>query len=298
MDKILKALNKARDEHNDKNSEAENSNHHVQDSTEHADNVHAVPQQNRVVINESEGKAESEQNVARPAGDHPDLDPKLIVYHEPESLAAEHFKLLRSRIVNPPDDRELRTILVTSAMDNAGKTLVASNLSLSIAQGVDPYALLIDTDVRKPAVHKMFGIESQPGLSEYLTDQATLPECLVKSAVTKLTILPAGSQVPNPAEIITSSRMKELIKEAKSRYHDRFIVLDSPPVNLASETVDLAKLVDAVLLVIRCGMSSKPVVEQAINKIGREKILGVVFNAYERPSGKYGYYSKKTAYYG
>ncbi len=289
MEKILKAINKAKEEHNTENTEQETviAGQNYPDSSD-------ISFKKPNILNLQPEKANTNSKTTEQAT----FDPKLIVYHEPESLAAEHFKLLRSRIVNPPDDRELRTILVTSAMDNAGKTLVASNLSLSIAQGVDPYALLIDTDVRKPAVHKMFGIESQPGLSEYLTDQATLPECLVKSAVTKLTILPAGSQVPNPAEIITSSRMKELIKEAKSRYHDRFIVLDSPPVNLASETVDLAKLVDAVLLVIRCGMSSKPVVEQAINKIGREKILGVVFNAYERPSGKYGYYSKKTAYYG
>ncbi len=225
------------------------------------------------------------------------IDPKLIVYHEPESLAAEHFKLLRSRILHPSDGRELRTILVTSAMDDAGKTMVACNLALSIAQGVDPYALLIDADVRRSSVHKMFGLDPGIGLTDYLVGRESLPACFVKPAISKLTILPSGEKVPNPAEIITSSRMKALLDEAKARYEDRFIIIDSPPVNLASEVIDLTKLVDTVLLVVRCGGASKPFIEQAINRLGKDRIMGIVFNAYDRPSGKYGYYKQKNSYY-
>ena len=220
------------------------------------------------------------------------IDPKLIVYHEPESIATEHFKLLRSRILHPLDEKKIRVVLVTSAMEGAGKTTVACNLALSIAQSVDPYALLIDADVRRSSVHKMFGIKPQKGLTDYLHGMAQLPDCLTKTTISKLTILPAGKSVPNPAEIITSSRMKDLIQEAEARYSDRFIIIDSPPVNMASEAVDLAKLVDTILLVIRCGGSNKTLIEQALEKLDREKIMGVVFNAYERPSGKYGYYRK------
>ncbi len=230
------------------------------------------------------------------ASDGGQIDPKLIVYHEPESIATEHFKLLRSRILHPLDEKKIRVILVTSAMEGAGKTTVACNLALSIAQSVDPYALLMDADVRRSSVHKMFGLKPQKGLTDYLHGMVELRECLVKTTISKLTILPAGKAVPNPAEIITSSKMKDLIKEAEARYSDRFIIIDSPPVNMASEAVDLAKLVDTILLVIRCGGSNKTLVEQALEKLDREKIMGVVFNAYERPSGKYGYYKKGYSY--
>ncbi len=244
-------------------------------------------------------KSEEARKAPVDTGLSPELsiDPKLVVYHEPESLAAEHFKLLRSRIMHPSDGKEIRTIMVTSAMDNAGKTMVACNLALSIAQSIDPYALLIDADIRRSSVHKMFGIEPESGLTDYLLDREALRKCLVKPAVSKLTLLPAGGNVDNPSEIITSSRMSNLIDEAKTRYEDRFIIIDTPPVNLASETVDLAKLVDTVLFVVRCGGSSKPLMEQAINRIGKEKIMGIVFNAYERPSGKYGYYKLANHYY-
>ena len=225
------------------------------------------------------------------------INPKLIVYHEPESRASEYFKLLRSHILHPTDGRALKTILVTSAMDNAGKTVVACNLALSIAQGVDPYALLVDADIRKSSVHRMFGIEPEYGLSDYLSGKTPLSYCLHKPAISKLTILPSGNMVSNPSEIITSLRMKALLEEAKKRYADRFIVIDSPPVNLASESADLAKLVDTVLFVVRYGVSSRPLIEQSITKLGREKIMGIVFNAYDNPRGKYGYYHKKS-YYG
>ena len=314
MDKILKALEKAQKERkenikpdfasepakNEKNEEA------IKD---HQPDLKVISSQHETVpaFNASADKGQAtgqrkgslhKDDSTRALTDKKTIDPKLIVYHEPESIAAEHFKLLRSRILHPLDDRKIRVVLVTSAMEGAGKTTVACNLALSIAQSVDPYALLIDADVRRSSIHKMFGLAPPKGLTDYLHGRAQLPECLLKTTISKLTILPAGNPVPNPAEIITSAKMKKLIKEAEARYSDRFIIIDSPPINLASEAVDLAKLVDTILLVVRCGGSNKSMIDQALEKLDREKIMGVVFNAYERPSGKYGYYRKGYGYYG
>ncbi len=225
------------------------------------------------------------------------ISPKLVVYHKPDSMAAEHFKVLRSQILYPRDGVERRVILVTSAIEQEGKTFVACNLAVSISQGIDPYALLIDADTRLPSVHTFLGINAQEGLSDYLQKDQPLSRFLVKTPLTKLTILPGGNPPRNPAELLTSSKMTMLLEEARERYSDRFIILDSPPVNLAAETLTLSKLADAVIFVVRYGKSNRDIVEQAVEKIGREKILGVVFNGFEVTPRKYAYYKDRYRYY-
>ncbi len=226
----------------------------------------------------------------------PGISPRLVVFHEPESLAAEHFKILRSQIVYPGDGKAMRSVLITSAMEQEGKTMVACNLAVSIAQGLDPHALLIDGDIRRPDVHRMLGLVSGSGLSEYLSGNRPLSDFLVRTPLARLTVLPAGKLVRNPAELLTSSKMRHLLEEARERYPDRFVIVDSPPVNLAAETLSLAQHVDAVIFVVRYGYSQKDVVEEALERLGKEKILGIVFNGFENPPRKYAYYKYK--YYG
>ena len=225
------------------------------------------------------------------------VDPKLVVFHEPGSPAAEHFKVLRSQILYPKDGKDRRVILVTSAMEQAGKTMVACNLAVSIAQSVDPYALLIDADIRRSSVHGMLGLEPSEGLSEYLQRNETLSKYLIRTPMMKLTGLPAGHSVRNPAELLTSAKMRHLFEEARERYPDRFIIVDSPPVNLAAETLSLSQNVDAVIFVVRYGCSNQDLIEEAIARVGEDKILGIVFNCFESPPGKYSYYKKKYPYY-
>ncbi len=235
--------------------------------------------------------------VSLPAGQTQNsVSPRLVVYHHPGSPAAENFKVLRSHLLYPRDGQEKRVVLITSALEQEGKTFVACNLAVSIAQGIDPYALLIDADTRNPHAHEMLGIQAQEGLSDYLQSGNSLARFLVKTPLTKLTVLPAGPTPRNPAELLTSSRMSSMLAEARERYSDRFIILDSPPVNLAAETLTLAKHVDTVILVVRYGKSFQDVVEQAVEKIGRERILGVVFNGFEVTPRKYSYYKRCYRY--
>jgi len=227
-------------------------------------------------------------------------DFRLVVYHQPESLAAEHFKVLRGIIMHPPRDQIIKSVLVTSALPEEGKTMVACNLAVSIAQSIDPYVLLIDGDVRRPSVQKMLGIRQSKGLTDYLMSGKPLSHFLTKGLLGKMTVLQAGSTVRNPAELMTSEKMYHLIEEARNRYSDRLIVIDSPPVNLAAETLVLAKHVDVVVLVVRYSASNKNAVEEAIHKIGKDKIFGVVFNGFEVTPRKYTYYKKKyytSSYY-
>ncbi len=224
------------------------------------------------------------------------VDFRLVVYRNPQSLPAEHFKVLRSAIMYPRDGKKIKSVLVTSALENEGKTMVACNLAVSIAQSVDPYVLLIDGDVRRPSVQKMLGLERAAGLTDYLLSGKSLSHFLMKGILDKMTVLQAGSLVKNPAELITSEKMHQLLEEATNRYADRLIIIDSPPVNLAAETLVLAKQVDVVILVVRYGVSDKTAVEDALNKLSKEKILGVVFNGFEVTPRKYTYYKSKYYY--
>ena len=239
------------------------------------------------------GNSKSQKELDDIADIEGPVDFRLIVYHRPESLPAEHFKVLRGAIMHPPNNKAIKSVLVTSALENEGKTMVACNLAVSIAQSIDPYVLLIDGDVRRPSVQKMLGLQKSAGLTDYLLSGKPLSNFLTRGLVDKMTVLQSGSSVRNPAEVMTSEKMQHLIEEARNRYADRLIVIDSPPVNLAAETLVLSKHVDAVIMVVRYGISEKNAVNEAIRKLGKEKIFGIVFNSFEVTPRKYTYYKKK-----
>lgn len=225
------------------------------------------------------------------------VDFRIVVYHNPESIAAEHFKSLRGQIMHPADGRKIKSVLVTSALDQEGKTTVACNLAISIAQSLDPYVLLIDSDVRRPNVHTMLGLEKGKGLTDFLLGDVSLPTCLQKGPLDKMRVLQAGSTVRNPAELLTSQKTKDLLSEVRERYRDRFVIIDSPPINLAAETEILANNVDAVIVVVRYGLTEKNALDEALSKISEEKLLGIVFNGYEITPRRYSYYKKHYSYY-
>ncbi len=233
------------------------------------------------------------------AGLQSPINPKVIVFYQPESLAAEHFKVLRASIFHPRDGRKIKSIMITSAMEQEGKTFVAANLAVSIAQSVNPHVLVIDSDCRRPNFHNMVGMENRQGLTEYLQEQdRPLSDFLAKASIPKLTVLTAGQPVRNPSELMTSDRMSALLKETRERYEDRFVLVDSPPALLAAETITLSKFVDAVILVIRYGKAEREAVEEAINRIGKEKIFGTIFNGFEIAPRRQGYYRKYGYGYG
>lgn len=214
----------------------------------------------------------------------------LVVLKDPDSPMSESFRFLRSKVTRPAAGNPPRTILVTSALTGEGKTFVACNLAVSISQSLDEHVLLIDADLRDPSVHKVFGLRGcKEGLSSVLASHAGLPALLRKTYVHKLTILPAGNTSKAPSELLSSERMRRLIRETKDRYADRFVIVDSPPLELTPEASVIANEVDAVILVVRHGNTPRDAVKAALGKIQREKLLGVVYNGYDEPVKKYGY---------
>ena len=226
------------------------------------------------------------------------IDPVLVSGLEPQSIEAEQFRQLKNNILFPEKGNPPKSIMITSFSPSEGKSFVAANLAISIAQNIDEYVLLMDCDLRSPSIQPMFGLEDNPGLSEYLSKGKPLSSLLVKTFLDKLTILPAGEIPTNPSELLSSDRMKKLIQEIKLRYSDRYIIFDTPPPHLTSETNAISRQVDGIVIVIKQGTTRKKEVLDLIDVYGKEKILGVVYNyarkraGYGYGYGKYGYGSK------
>ncbi len=268
---------------------------------------------------ESEVQAEQQDNtVAEVEGESPEKKaepaPREIIEEScpgnwDERLAAltgnypdvlESFRRLRTRIIHPSEGMPARSILVVSASQAEGKSFVCANLGGIMAQGVDQYALIVDCDLRRPSMAGFFGRDNDKGLVNYLRDGVNLSSLIVQTGLKRLTLIPAGPPPGNPSELLSSARMTAMIDEVVNRYQDRFILLDSPPVQAASETAVLAQHVDGVILVVRWGGPGREQVKQLVDQIGKEKIIGVVFNAFKmtildtgmKKEGYYKYYAE------
>ena len=220
-------------------------------------------------------------------------DPKLVVVTAPESYEAENFKLLRAQIMFAKDRKRPRTIMVTSAMPSDGKTFVSSNLAVSIAQGIDEHVLLVDCDLRRPDIHKMFGLSTSDGLREHLSHKKELSDLIIKTKINKLSLLPAGHPTHNPSELLASGAMVSFLEEIRGRYEDRIIILDTAPSQVLAEAHVLSNFVDGIIFFVRSERTPRELIRKAVGTLGRDKILGLVFNGYSHEQKTYGKYYHK-----
>jgi exopolysaccharide/PEP-CTERM locus tyrosine autokinase len=238
------------------------------------------------------------EDVTKTTSDDTVLDTKLVSFFQPGSIVAEQFRKLRTDLFRPSLQNPPKTILVTSAFSGEGKSLIAINLAISIAIELHSHAVLIDCDLRNPTLTRWFGLHESKGLSDYLLGQKELPDLLVKTQVDKLSLLCGGTSQDNPVELIGSKRMEVLLQELKSRYEDRYIILDSSPVLATTEPNVLDKMVDGIILVIRAGETPRDSVQQAIKLLKTEKIIGVVLNDMEfKSSALHSRYFGTNRYY-
>jgi capsular exopolysaccharide synthesis family protein len=212
----------------------------------------------------------------------------FVVEQKPKSIVSEAYKMLRTNIQYSSFDKEIKTIVVTSAQAAEGKSTVSGNLALSFAQ-IDKKVIIVDCDLRKPSVHKNFKISNLVGLSEVLIGQSVLQEAIQKYN-DNFDILPSGKIPPNPSEMLSSSAMTALIENLKDKYD--IIVLDSAPLQVVTDAQILSTKVDGTILVIRAQRTSKEAVIEAknlLNKVGAN-IIGTVLHSVENIKGKYYYY--------
>ncbi len=197
---------------------------------------------------------------------------------EPDSPEVECYKFLRAKIQHQALKHNWRTVLITSPTPGDGKTLTAVNLALTMAKAYDQTVLLADCDLKRQSVHKLFGIHSASGLQNYLVDETPLEKVIVWPGIEKLSFISGGSPIVQSAEVLGSPRMKALVGELKSRYADRIVLFDAPPILSGADTLALAPLVDCIVMVVAEGKTSMKDVHQAIDLVPSEKLLGFVMN--------------------
>lgn len=217
------------------------------------------------------------------------------VHLEPKSVVAEACRTIRTAVYFGIPDVQAKTILVTSPEAGDGKTTVASNLAIAIAQAGQK-TLLLDCDFRKPMQHRIFDIDNEKGLSSLLAETYIENGAIRPGPVVGLDLLPRGPEVPNPAEMLSSKTFAEMLKNLSKQY-DR-IIIDSPPVGLVADAQILAAICDTTLLVLRAEKSTRKHSQQArdsLLSVGGH-LLGTVVNNVSRKHGRYGYYG--YGYYG
>lgn len=216
--------------------------------------------------------------------------PLLVTVKDPHSPVAEEYRKLKSAIVTLTRGKTfLNTIMVTSSIGGEGKSITALNLAITLAQEFDHSVLLVDADLRKPSLHTCLGIEPNGGLAGCLLDGIDPGDALIKTGIGKLTILPAGRTVKNPVELFSSQKMKDLVRELKERYPDRYIIIDTPPVLPFAETRTLCGYIEGVVFVVKNGEATLDNVTEALMALKGTPVLGVVYNeaSMESLSGRY-----------
>ncbi len=223
----------------------------------------------------------------------------LVVINEPDSSLAESFRFLRAQMLRPTIGTAPRSILITSAIPGEGKTFVAANLAACVSQTPERHVLLMDSDLRLPSIHKVFGLNGRrEGLSNFLTSDVPLAPLIQSSFLDRLSILTAGSFRAIPGEILSSRKMRDLMGELNNQSPDQLVIVDSPPLELTPESSLLAQDVDAVLIVVRNGFTSRSQVLKALGRIRREKLIGVVYNGYDQSRRTYDRYKLYEQGYG
>jgi capsular exopolysaccharide synthesis family protein len=212
-------------------------------------------------------------------------DVALATRRAPQSLVAEAFRQIRAHLMFSGPLESQRTLLVTSPRPEDGKTAVAINLAVAFAQG-NQRVLLVDCNFRRPDIRTAFKNAHSDGLSNVLADRGAFAEVVCRTEVPNLDVLTSGPMPPNPAELLGSALMRELIASARKSY-DR-ILLDGPPCLLISDALVLAMQADAVVLVARAGSSSKGALRRAREQLGKinARVIGAVLNGVQaRPGG-------------
>jgi len=221
----------------------------------------------------------------------------LVVHSQPKSPVAECLRAIRTNLVFMSPDKPLRTILVTSSSPQEGKSTVAAALAEVMADGGNR-VLLLDADMRRPRIHRIFDVSNASGLSSLVVGEGTIDDTIKTTVVPNLWVLPCGPVPPNPAELLHTEAFATLLRELAKTY-DR-IIIDSPPVGVVSDATVMSAQVDGTVVVIRAKVTSREAARQSVRKIKdvNARVLGAVLNDLDLKEQQYHYYYRYGYYYG
>jgi succinoglycan biosynthesis transport protein ExoP len=223
----------------------------------------------------------------------------LGVFLDPKSVAAECCRSIRTNILFMSPDRPLRTLVVTSPSPQEGKTTTAINLSVTMAEA-GGRVLIVDTDMRRPRLHRSFGVPNQAGISTVIVGKSTLEEAVKRTDVPNLDVLTCGPVPPNPSELLHTDRFGAVLADCL-RLYDR-VILDSPPTSAVTDPAVLGNLADGVVLVVKAGETTRDAALHARRQLNtaNARLVGVIVNAidFSNPAYGYDYYYRNYYRYG
>ena len=234
------------------------------------------------------------EKTSVPVGDS-STTPELIAYETPKSVVAEAIRGIRTGIIFSVMEKNRNLIMITSTIQGEGKTFVASNLSAAFAV-TGKKTLLVDVDLRRPRVHKVFNHTNQPGLSNHLIGDYDFESILRPTPVPNLSVITSGDIPPNPSEIMHSTAMEEFCNTVRKKFD--IVIFDTPPTMTVTDSMILSRIVDGVVVVIKSGMVARETAKRCISQIKKNEaeIFGVIANCVDITKGSY-YYHYYAHYY-
>ena len=211
-----------------------------------------------------------------------EIAPSVLERHRVAAVAndanADAFRMLRTEVLMQMRQNNWRTLAVTSPNKGAGKSTVALNLAISFAMEVDHTALLVDADLRDPDLRNLLELGPGPGLADHLTGKAALEDLLLQPGIGNLVLLPGGAPVANTSELMRSPMMADLVRELRTRYPERLVVFDVPPVLSGADTLALSTYMDATIMLVEERKTARKDIERACELLQNTNLVGVVLN--------------------
>jgi capsular exopolysaccharide synthesis family protein len=221
------------------------------------------------------------------------VEPRLIAITQPNSNYCEEYRSLRTQVLHKSQRQKLQSIVVASVNPSEGKSVTALNLSWLLAQTDGINALIIDSDLRMPSLTDYLGIETDKGLSDVLAGRTSLNDSIIKLEPAGLHLLPGGEARADVAELISGPTFKEILRQAREMFD--YIIIDAPPLGIFTDATVLINHADGAMLVVRAGRTRYSAVDRILEKLPRDRMLGVVLNqsddVLDETHYNYGYYN-------
>jgi protein-tyrosine kinase len=233
---------------------------------------------------------ESADGPSIPYGDQ--VAEKIVIDPRMPAISREQYRRVAAVLHDSQAVNRTQVVMVTSAVAGEGKTLTAANVALTLSNSYRKRVLVIDADLRRPALHHVFRIETAYGLADGLNSSAEA-RIVVRQVTPTLSLLPAGRPTSDPMAGLISERMRRLVEEARELFD--WVIIDTPPLMLLPDANLLVSMADGVLLVVRAESTTHPMVKRAVDAVGRPRILGVVLNS--ATVGPHGGYRGPSDYY-
>ena len=269
MDRIQKALDKAKERQSVKQTEVVSPNTEEQPSSEKAP---AQPFDN---ISYTRTKV---ANISQKV-----LEEKRVVaggYANPQSAV---FRMLRTHVLQKMRAKNWQTLAITSPTAGEGKSLIAANLAVAMAMESNQTVLLVDMDLRNPSINEYFSLNAQVGLKDYMEGDLNLADVLVNPSIERLVILPGKGRAENSAELLSSAKMANLVADLKSQYDSRMIIFDMPPILQTDDVLLASNHIDCALLVLEDGKNKESEIVKSTQLLAGNHLLGTVLNKSEKP---------------